>query len=182
MIITTSTLHGWDVALGPQAASTTIPLVAFGMPILLSLFGITMILSVGLVGRLYTDKSREWWARQGGWTAICVIAWLGLAAVSLYAPPALGYLHAMVGTWFSAMLGSAWFLTSLAGMLAGKSRATGTADDKVWLAWLARVAPPLFSIGAVCLVAALVHFLLLLPVSGRQAFPQRVADAFAQTL
>jgi hypothetical protein len=181
VIIATSTLHGRDMALGPQAASTTIPLVAFGMPVLLSLFGIAMILSVGLVGRLYTDKSREWWARQGGWTAICVIAWLALAAVSLYAPPALGYLNAKLHTWVSVLLGSTWFLTSLAGMMAGKSRATGTTEPNAWLEGLARVAPPLFSIGAVCLVAGLVHYLLLLPYPAA-TFPQRVADAFAQTL
>jgi len=181
VIITTSTLHGRNLALGVKAASTTIPLVVFGMPVLLSLFGITMILAVGLVGPLYTDKSREWWARQGGWTAIFVIAWLGLTTASLYAPPALGHVHSMGNTWISTLLGSAWFLTSLAGMMAGKSRATGTANANRWLEWLASLAPPLFSIGAVCLVAALVHFLLLLPYS-QAALPQRVADAFAQTL
>ena len=79
------------------------------------------------------------------------------------------------------MLGSAWFFTSLAGMMAGKNRATGTPDAKIWREWLARVAPPLFSIGAVCLVAALVHYLLLLPYPAAM-FPQRLADAFAQTL
>ncbi|MDQ2988689.1 MAG: patatin-like phospholipase family protein, partial [Pseudomonadota bacterium] len=181
VIVTTSTLHGWATQPGRPTLDSTIPLVAFGMPALLSVFGITMILAVGLVGRLYTDKSREWWARQGGWTSICVIAWLALAAVSLYAPPALGYLHARVGTWISAMLGSAWFLTSLGGMLAGKSSATGGADRKTSLEWLARVAPPLFSIGAVCLVSALVHYLLLLPHQ-EALFPQRVADANAQIL
>jgi hypothetical protein len=175
VIMTTNALNARYGALGLLAA---MPVVAFGMPVLLSLFGITMVLSVGLVGRLYTDRSREWWARQGGWTAIFVIAWLALATISLYAPLAVDKL----GPWVRAMLGSAWFATTVAGLWAGKSRATGTPDAKTKLEWLARLAPPVFSIGAVGLVATLVLYLLPLPAAlrgaGSVALHDRVAYAF----
>ncbi|HEU4372640.1 MAG TPA: hypothetical protein VFS02_04075 [Telluria sp.] len=138
----------------------TVPLIAFGIPIMLALFGLTMVLSVGLVGRLYTDKSREWWSRLGGWVAIFVIAWLAVITVSLYAPAAVGYFHAMFGDWASALLGSAWLGTTLTGLLIGKSGATGTPNAKSRLDWLARAAPLVFSIGALCVVSSALHELL----------------------
>lgn len=139
----------------------TVPLIAFGIPIMLSLFGVTMILSVGLVGRLYTDKSREWWSRLGGWVAIFVMAWIALITVSLYAPAVVGYFHAMFGDWASALLGSAWLGTTLGGLLLGKSGATGAPNAKSRLDWLARAAPLIFSIGALCIVSSVLHILLL---------------------
>jgi hypothetical protein len=142
-------------------ANTTVPLIAFGMPILGSLFGLTMILSVGLVGRLYTDKSREWWSRQAGWTTIFVTGWLALITVSLYAPGVLGYLHSRLGDWISAALASAWLGTTLAGLMLGKSSATGATNAKSRLEWLARAAPLVFSIGAVFIVSSLLHTTLL---------------------
>ena len=179
VIMTTSAVHTWYVAQGAPAVNASIPVVAFGMPVLLSLFGITMVLSVGLIGRLYTDKSREWWARQGGWTSIFVLGWLALATVSLVAPAALGYIYAKSGPWFSGMLGSAWFGTTVAGLMVGKSSASGTPETKSRLEWLARAAPLVFSIGAVCLVSTLLHDVLLSPGT---PFPVRFVDAFDQTL
>jgi hypothetical protein len=142
-------------------ASTTVAVIAFGMPILLSLFGVTMVLCVGLVGRLYTDKSREWWSRQGGWTAIFVIAWIALITVSLYAPALVGYFYARFGELASVILGSAWLGTTVGGLMLGKSSATGAPNGKSRLDWLARAAPLVFSVGAVCLVSSMLHALLL---------------------
>lgn len=144
-----------------KEANTTVPLIAFGMPILLSLFGITMIFSVGLVGRMYTDKSREWWSRQSGWTTIIVTGWFALITVSLYAPAVIGYIHSRLGDWASAAVGSAWLGATLSGLMLGKSGATGGPNGKSRLDWLARAAPLIFSIGAVCIVSSLLHALLL---------------------
>lgn len=180
VVMTTSALHHWyvslpEIAIAPAAAAVVatasrdagdamepiVPLIAFGIPIMLSLFGLTMALSVGLVGRLYTDKSREWWSRIGGWAAIFVIAWLALITVSLYAPAFVGYFHARFGDWASALLGTAWFGTTVAGLLLGQSGATGSPDRTPRLDWLARAAPPIFSVGALCIVSSLLHELVL---------------------
>lgn len=147
-------------------ANRTVPIIAFGMPILLALFGLTMVLCVGLVGRLYTDKSREWWSRQSGWTAIFLMGWLVLITVSLYAPAVVGYFHAKFGDVASGLLGSAWLATTLGGLMLGKSSATGSPNGKSRLDWIARVAPLVFSIGALCLVSTLLHTALL-PVGTR---------------
>jgi hypothetical protein len=142
-------------------AHKTVPLIAFGMPILLSLFGVTMILSVGLVGRLYSDKSREWWSRQAGWTAIFGTGWIALITVSLYAPAVVGYFHTKLGDWASAAVSSAWLGTTVLGLILGKSGATGVPTSKSRLDWLARAAPLLFSVGALFIVSNLLHTLLL---------------------
>jgi hypothetical protein len=163
VIMVVSALHTWHAGPGGHsepAANPTVAMVAFGMPILLNLFGITMILCVGLVGSLYTDKSREWWSRQSGWVGICVMAWLALVTVSLYAPPVVAYFHAKFGAAASGLLGTAWFSTTLAGLLIGKSSATGAPGRQSRLEWLARAAPLIFSIGALCLVSSGLHLLL----------------------
>jgi hypothetical protein len=169
VVMTTSALDAWHNApaltaapfVGGREANTTVPQIAFGMPILLSLFGVTMILSVGLVGRLYSDKSREWWSRQAGWTTIFVTGWLALITVSLYAPAVIGYFHSRLGDWASAAVGSAWLGTTVLGLMLGKSSATGAPNGKSKFDWLARAAPLLFSVGAVCIVSSLLHALLL---------------------
>lgn len=136
-------------------------LVSYGMPFMLSIFGIAMILAIGLVGRMYNDQSREWWSRQGGWTAICTLAWFALTAVSLYAPPILGYLYAHLFWWSQALLGSAWLGSTVGGLLLGHGSATGKRDSSPSLEWIAAVAPLIFSVGALFLVSTLVYFMML---------------------
>ena len=42
--------------------ANVVRVVTFGMPVLLILFGMSSTLMIGLVGRMYGDESREWWA------------------------------------------------------------------------------------------------------------------------
>ena len=141
------------------AAAMTLHLVAFGIPMLLGVFGLTMILSVGLVGRMYTEQSREWWSRQGGWTTIFVVLWVSIIAVSLYAPPLAAFVHHKTRGLGSAVMGSAWFGTTLAGLLLGSGDATAKTGSRPGLEKLAALAPYVFSIGAIVLVSAFVHAL-----------------------
>jgi hypothetical protein len=136
-------------------------LVSLGVPFMLSVFGIALIIAVGLVGRMYNDKSREWWSRQGGWTAILTLATFSLAAVSLFAPPILGWTYANSGAWTKALIGSAWVGTTLAGLLLGKSSATGKRDSRPYLEWIAALAPLLFSAGALFLISTVVYFMIM---------------------
>ncbi|MDB5754841.1 MAG: hypothetical protein JWR56_1269 [Massilia sp.] len=138
-------------------------LISYGMPFILAIFGLAMILAIGLVGRMYNDKSREWWSRQGGWTAICTIAWFGLAGVSLYAPPVLGWVHANLAGWTKVLIGSAWIGTTLAGLQLGRSSSTGKRGSLPYLELIAALAPLLFTAGALLLVSTLVYTLMLPP-------------------
>lgn len=160
--------------------------LAFGMPVLLSLFGITMILSVGLVGRMYSEKSREWWSRQGGWAAIFVIAWLALVSVSLYAPALLTYVEIRSYGWASAALGSAWVGSTAAGLLLGSSSATGKRGSRRGLEVIAAGAPYIFSVGLLFLVSTMVHALTSgaahTALGGKTPFGSFINEFSAQTL
>ena len=157
-----STLAQWDLARDTlNGNGQGILLVTYGMPLILSIFGVSMILAIGLVGRMYNDKSREWWSRQGGWAAIFTLAWLGTSVVSMSAPPMLGYVHANLHGWIEALIGSAWLGTTLTGLKLGHSSDTGKRGSRPYLEWLAAIAPAVFSIGALLLVSTLVYFMML---------------------
>ncbi|MFB9240933.1 peptidoglycan-binding protein [Massilia antarctica] len=145
-----------------------VQVVSFGLPAILCIFGITMVLSVGLVGRMYADRSREWWSRQGAWTSIMVCAWLALVAVSLYAPAVIAYGRHGAQEWFAA-LSLSWVATTVGGLLLGHSSASGKGASRPYLESVAALAPFVFSVGALCLVSALLHAALFDAV----AFPVR---------
>jgi hypothetical protein len=187
VILTTSALARIKLPPDAHGDPVAVHVLAFGMPVLLSLFGVTMILSVGLVGRMYSEKSREWWSRQGAWTTIFVIAWLALVSVSLYAPALLAWVHAESRGWASAALGSAWVGTTVAGLLLGSSSATGQKDSRRGLELIAAAAPYVFSAGLLFLVSAMVHALtagaMPTPPAGASARLGAFVDLFnAQTL
>jgi predicted acylesterase/phospholipase RssA len=197
VLATTTWLNGL-LDQGDAAPDMTVLVVAFGMPILLSVFGFTMVLCVGLVGRRYSDKSREWWSRQSGWTTIIVSGWVVLVAVSLYVPGVLAWTNAQLfGPWLSALLASGWIGTTAAGLLVGNSKANGASmanangrpQASTRMEWLAGLAPAVFSIGAVCLLATALHHVLralstmpAAPVSARASFGAVLAQYDTQTL
>lgn len=139
----------------------TVAVVAFGMPLLLSLFGFTMVLCVGLVGTRYSDKSREWWSRQSGWTTIAVGSWVALVAVSLYAPGVLAWINGHLEAWMSALLATTWFGTVAIGLFVGASNTDAAPNGRSRLEWVARLAPAAFSIGLLCVESAILHRLLV---------------------
>lgn len=141
-------------------AAYSLHLVSMGIPFMLFAFGITMILAVGLVGTMYAEKSREWWSRQGGWTAICTIAWLAVVALSLYAPALVGYTYVHSHLWVKAVIGSTWFGATAAGLLLGHSKASGKQETSAYMGWIAVLAPLIFSIGALLSISTLAYLIV----------------------
>lgn len=139
-------------------------LLGIGIPSLFVVYGLTMVLHVGLLGRLYSEQNREWWSRLGGWTAIILLAWVALFFMSFYAPPVASWLHHKYEGWASGAIGSGWLLTTVTGLLAGHSRATGGkmaekgGDPK--LEFISMHAPWVFTVGLLGIVATGLHFAL----------------------
>ncbi|WP_050407641.1 patatin-like phospholipase family protein [Massilia sp. NR 4-1] len=118
-------------------------LATFGMPLMLLLFGVTITLMIGLVGRMYRDESREWWARQGAWTAIFMLAWSGLFLCTFYMPPLLAWTFAEYQA-LSSVGALAIVLLAWLGLRSGSSNATGRPGSSSKLELAAKIAPYAF--------------------------------------
>jgi uncharacterized membrane protein len=135
---------------------------SFGMPFMLSIFGIALVLMIGLIGRLYSDKSREWWSRQGGWTIILVLFWSGLFLFAVYSPVLVFWALLRAPGWASAFA-AGWFGTAWASLWAARSPKTGAPDANRLLKWLALLGPPLISAAILTAVATAICLVLLQP-------------------
>jgi hypothetical protein len=125
----------------------------------------TMTLLIGLIGRFYEDGRREWLARLGAWAALYILAWLLALGFSLFGRAVFLWLKAKIYAGIPAAV--AWAVTSLGGLLAGKSAKTaGAKDDKAPalglspLEILALVGPYVFLAGLLVLLAALAESIL----------------------
>ena len=129
--------------------SVRMHLLVWGPPLVtLSLF-LALTLFLGLAGRAFRDSLREWWGRIGAWQLHLGLAWLVVSAAAVYGP----YGILVLDNWVQALGGVLWVLITLAGVLAAKSPGTGGRDGSVYLEWLAKLAPYLFGIGLLILVA-----------------------------
>jgi hypothetical protein len=133
--------------------------VSFGVPLLLAIFGITMVIMIGLVGRHYSEQSREWWSRQGGWTFICVIASTALFLFSIYSPALMMWVVAHLAGWGSALLTSGWLGTVWATLRAARSPGARPGKSRV-LSWIVRVGPVLVMAWALAGIATAIYLLL----------------------
>jgi len=134
----------------------------FGAPAFVGMMLAAGAVHVGLMGTGMSDSHREWWARLGGWMMIYTICWLLLFTTAVYIPMFLTRLWAAQhqriftsGTLF-------WLLSTLYGVLFGKSKETNglnlnpTLTKKI-LGYVARLTPYIFIAGllfALSLLAA----------------------------
>ncbi|WP_137174119.1 patatin-like phospholipase family protein [Massilia sp. HP4] len=142
-------------ALSAQAAGDvmTMRLATFGVPLMLSLFGVTVTLVIGLVGRLYQEQSREWWARHGAWTVICAICWGFVCGAAFYLPPLLAYAWESRPEW-TGVAGALSSLVTIVGLKSGSGKATGKAESSKVKEALAQFAPYAFMMLAISLLCA----------------------------
>lgn len=159
-----------------------VALVTFGMPAMQILFGITLTLMIGLLGRLYSDQSREWWARLGAWVGIIAFAWTALFCATFYLPPLLHYAYDK----YPAYAGSGGVITSLltyAGLRAGSSAKTGGPQKKSRYDAIARLAPLTFSVLLVAALSAWLQYLLVAPDSTVvRTGPASYIDAYVRSV
>lgn len=137
----------------------------FGTPLVLLSYSLVVTLHIGMMKRLYSEQDREWWARLGGFIAQAAVAWLAVFAVTLYAAPLVKWLAglALAG-------GLAWAVSSIGGVLLGKSSLTGgqgasgaPGAGKLWLNRLVAAAPYVFIIGLAILLASVLTAVLASP-------------------
>jgi hypothetical protein len=136
-----------------------VQLTSLGMPLLLALFGVTITLMIGLIGRMYRDPSREWWARQGAWTFIFSLAWLALFMFAFYLPPLLDW--GFTQYWRTSSAGAALTtLVTLIGLKSSSGSATGKPGSPSRLDLVAKVAPYAFTLVIVGLLTTWLQYLV----------------------
>lgn len=142
-----------------DVAISVVALATFGMPFMLTVFGLVIILMVGLIGRMYSDQSREWWARMGAWVSIIAVFWLFLFSCTFYLPPVLSLAfdrHKEIAAAVTALTSALTFL----GLRAGNSAQSGKPDGSGRMERFVSIAPLAFSLLFVAGITAMLHGML----------------------
>jgi predicted acylesterase/phospholipase RssA len=132
-------------------------------------------LHLGFAGRGCKDLVREWWARLGGYMMLLTLAWLLLAGSCAFGPLLVRWVIAKL-KWASIVPAALWIAHNYLGVKAASSAKTSGKVEKIassdtsggrWIVQLfksprvldaiARLAPYVFGMGLVLLLATAVH-------------------------
>ena len=116
--------------------------IAVGPPLLVASMLFGNVLHLGMMGRVYTDDVREWWSRFTAWLLISAIVWVAVFGTALYMPAVMRWARGIL-----IALGTGWIATTVAGLIAAKSSATGKAHASRAKELIAVVAPYVFIVG-----------------------------------
>lgn len=122
--------------------------VIFAPPAIMVSLLLAFALHIGVAGRSLRESDREWWSRVGGILLRTTLLWLLLCAVSIYAAYGVSYVRTVIYA-----LGATWIATTIGGLVAGRSAASGGR----WRQLLMHVAPYVFIAGLVILLSWGLH-------------------------
>jgi hypothetical protein len=137
-------------------ALTWLERLTTGVPIVLGIFLLAGTVHIGLMGVAFRDWKREWWGRLGGWLLLWGLAWLAIFWIALYFPPFIHNDALVKSAWKTVAakyLTPAWILTTVAGVLAGKSGDSGNKGRSVLRGALVSIGPYVFLTGLLCLIS-----------------------------
>lgn len=168
-----------DAAVGeplPGAIDTrqVIVLVAYGPPALLVALCLATSVFTGLVGRVFYERSREWWSRLNAWLAMVAAIWALWGTLAFFSLPWLQWVHGHLENWVSA-LGTAWVGSLLAAIFVRKPEAASEKTQlRVDLA--INAAATVFMIGLLIVVAAATSWGLVRGSAPDQPIPSASRD------
>ncbi len=158
--------------------------VELRMPILVLSFFIAITAHIALAGELLSEETREWWARVGGQVLLATFVLSGLVFIAVYAPPLVDRLTRDLdpsGT-TKKVLALVWAGITGSGILAGRSSKTPDNTGASWLDRLGAIAPVVFVLGYLLILAALL-VQISKPVEAAEAYLGMVLfSAFAWVL
>jgi hypothetical protein len=134
----------------------------FGAPLMVIAFLLAGVLHIGLMGLCFENQKREWWSRLTGWLLIWILMWAGLFGMALYAPLGVLLLSGWVKTKITLIGG--WVISTLAGLLAGRSAATsGKASGRFPSELIAKIMPYVFVVGLLAGLSYGIHKIVVKP-------------------
>ncbi|MBV9037520.1 MAG: hypothetical protein JO182_23725, partial [Acidobacteriaceae bacterium] len=136
--------------------------LVWGPPAVMWALASGVVVQIGLMGHDLPDAAREWLGRLRAWMMIYSAGWIAIFGASLYGPYWMAILG---GHWGKSSIAAAftWLATTIGGLLAAKSSKTSgkpkEPDEKSFggLETLAHIAPYVFVVGFVLLIAFGVH-------------------------
>jgi hypothetical protein len=151
-------LAGWLYALLAQQSLrwTVKGALTVDAPLVLGILLLTGILHIGLMGVAFSDRRREWWGRLGGLLLWWGLVWIVIFWVALYFPDFIRndkVVKAAEKAIAAKYLTATWIATTVGGVLAGKSSASGKAGTQTWKDVVAKVGPYAFIAGLLCWVS-----------------------------
>jgi len=129
--------------------------LGFGTPLVIAVLTLMIAFHIGLVGQAFTEDEREWWSSMGGWFLLAKLAWVALFALVVFTPILMKW-----GSSWLVFLGPAWIATTVGGIILGKSSLTGGRGGRRWADRFAAIAPYVFVIGLLLLLAWTQHAML----------------------
>ena len=142
-------------ALGSNLSNGIWHPTVLGVPGMLAVFGLGSVFVIGTSGRQFEEDSREWWSRLGGILFGVAAVWTAVAAAAIYGPWAV-----ITFAGLAKGVSIAWLITSIAGVRAANSGASGDPEGKNWRESLAKIAPFVFIAGLLVLLAYGIHSIL----------------------
>lgn len=87
--------------------------ITVAVPLLLTAFGIAVVLFVGFSSRVLRDDDREWLSRAGAWWLLSILGWASISALVLQVPDWLAQLHGWAQSLLAGAGGVGGILTGL---------------------------------------------------------------------
>jgi hypothetical protein len=134
-------------------------LATLGVPVFFLIFILSGYLEMAVAGSLLDEYEREWRSRLGAYLWMYGVAWLTFFGATFYLPQFLHWLGGAGKPVLQGLLGVLWAAISGGGAWAGR-RNVGAPGSGRSLALLAIVAPPVFLVGLLTMVAMLLAVLL----------------------
>ena len=128
---------------------------AWGPALVVTAFGATAFLQIGIAGRSLSDEAREWLSRLGAGVARIALLLTLVLSVAVLGPELLRELGRI--DW---ALTAGWLLTTGTGVLVGRAGPVGGPRTRRTLSAVARLAPFVFILGFLLVLAATGNALL----------------------
>ena len=139
--------------------------VTFGPPAVIGAIMLMVVAHIGLMSRRFGEPDRELWSVFGARLMALASCWMFLFGVAFYGAAAIRFAN----EWVVGLGGAAWVLSTLFGVFAGRSKATGAPESGGGLELLTRLAPYAFVAGLLLALSWGVHRTLERAPGQRQA-------------
>jgi hypothetical protein len=126
--------------------------LTFAPGLVLLTFAVSGSVFVGLVGRAYYERSREWWSRLNAFLAACGVGLLAWGGLVFYAPALMDWLFALADGWIGNMAALGWLASAVMTLLGPRAQPR-TELRRQWLHRALGAATIVFAAGLLLLAA-----------------------------